>query len=76
MASYKQSKTDMEYLETLADLTDWVDIDSDMRALLNKPSKAHAAELFESAIILWMREHKDRFDEPRVRRIARRYGEL
>jgi hypothetical protein len=76
MPLYKTARADFEYLETLADLDDQVDIDSQREELMREPTKAKAADLYEQCISLWFGEHRGEFaDLARVCRIATRYGE-
>lgn len=75
MATYKTARSDFEFLETLADLVDQVDLDAEREELMREPTKAHARNMYEDAISLWFKEHQDSFSEtPRVRRIATRCG--
>lgn len=69
---YTQARSDFEYLETFAELDDQVELDGERENLMRDPTKARAAQMYESAIGLWFGEHPN-FDTPRIRRIRGRY---
>lgn len=73
---YDQARADFEYLETLAELSDFVEIDASVIDLMRNPTKAKAAELYEAAIRLWLGEHEVAHScvDPEVRAIAERLG--
>lgn len=74
--SYGRARKDFEYLETIAELDDWVEIDGLVRDLMEAPTKAKAQELYESCISLWMGEaHRDGRPLPRrAKALKERYG--
>jgi len=74
MPLYKTARADFEYLETLAELEDQVDLDSQREALMQSPTKATARDLYCQAVGLWLGEHKQEFaDDPKVKRMLTRY---
>ena len=74
--SYGKIRKDFEYLESIRELDDWVEIQGDMEALMREPTKANAADYYLSCIGLWMQEAK--LDHEKLTRraesIAKRYG--
>lgn len=73
--SYTQAREDFEYLETLAQLTDQVDLDSDRETLMRNPSFTQAAKMYANGCRLWMGEHRSDFDHlERVLEIKERYA--
>ena len=74
MASYKEVREDFEYLESIAELEDQVELDSQRIYLMQNPTKNQAASMYESAIYLWFNEHAGQHDDPRIEEIADRYG--
>lgn len=77
MVGYAKARRDFEYLKTVAELTDQVELDSEREELMKNPTKKYAGELYQSAIPLWFGEHRNEFpDDSRVQQIARRYGQL
>lgn len=75
MSRYSVARRDFEFLETLAELADQMELDACRGDLMKNPTKAHAAELYEAAISLWFVEHSGKFDNKRVKAIVRRYGD-
>lgn len=74
MIKYETARSDFEYLETLRELYDQVDLDSRREELMQTPTKAKAAELYCSAVGLWLAEQGDLFaDNPRVLKIFTLY---
>lgn len=74
MAIYEQARRDFEHLETLAELDDQVELDSDRLLLMREPTKARAAKMYVAGIRLWLQEHGEKMgDHPRVRAIAQRH---
>lgn len=55
--SYARNRLDFETLERLAELSDQQALDEARESLMQNPTKAHAAELYDSAIQLWFRQH-------------------
>ena len=72
MSRYSQAKADMEFLESIAELDDWVSIHDEMRPFMDSPTKAKAADLFESAIGRWFSEHGTLLES--THEIAERHG--
>lgn len=73
--SYKQARSDFEYLESLAELTDQVELDSARLDLMRNPSKLQAQGMYESGIEMWFREHGENYGhDKKVRKIAYRHG--
>lgn len=54
--AYAKARKDFEYLETIEPLDDWVEIQGDMLALMEDPTKKKAEEYYLSCIGLWMQE--------------------
>jgi hypothetical protein len=76
--AYAQARKDFEYLETIHELVDWVEIQGDTISLMREPTKAKGEEFYKSCIALWFQEHRlnDGYDlTRRARAIAYRYGE-
>jgi len=72
---YATARRDFEYLETIAELQDQVDLDSQREELMRDPTKAKAGDMYEQGVGLWFQEHKSTYaDDRRVRRIAERHG--
>lgn len=66
--------SDFKYLETLAQFSDQVEIDSEVHYLMEDPTKKRAAEMYEKCIEGWFSEHKDAFDDDsRVRKMRKHY---
>lgn len=59
MGRYEIARQDFETLETIAPLDDQVELDARREELMRCPTKAKAADMYESAIRLWFREHVD-----------------
>ena len=57
MSRYDDVRKAFETLEKIAELDDCVEIDAQMFELLERPTKAHAAEIYRSAIMMWFGEH-------------------
>lgn len=55
--SYRKARHDFEELERIAELSDQVDLDAQREALMQNPTQAFAAMLYESSIQLWFKEH-------------------
>lgn len=72
---YAQARDDFEYLETLAELEDQVELDAQRTDLMRNPTKLRAAKMYEGGISLWFQEHRSEFsDDARVKSISRRYA--
>jgi hypothetical protein len=73
MASYDQARADFEALERLAELDDQVELDALRVDLMRNPTKAFAAEMYETGIRLWLDQHRVYFgSHPDVQAIAER----
>lgn len=67
---YREAREAFEYLETLAELEDQVEIDASRLDLMRNPTKALAADMYGRCIALWMGAHFGAFDHvERVRDI-------
>lgn len=74
MIPYDRARRDFEFLESLAELTDQVDLDARREELMRDPTKPHAAKMYASAIGLWLQQHEGSFDgNADVQRIAEEY---
>lgn len=74
MDRYARARADFEFLESLAELTDQVELDAQRLALMRNPSRAVAADLYAAGIRLWLREHSAYFGRVEdVQDIAERY---
>lgn len=71
--SYAVARRDLEYLETIAELEDWVEVDGECRELMRSPTKQKAEGMYLSAIGLWLFEHRTTQDK-RALRIRAKYG--
>lgn len=75
---YAQARKDFEYLETIKELDDHVEIDAQVYPLLQNPTRKTAEQIYRSAISLWFSErwHEGWHSENRrVWKIADRYLE-
>lgn len=54
--SYGRTRKDFEYLETLKELDDWVEIDGRVLELMRNPSKQSAEDMYQSCMSLWFTE--------------------
>lgn len=70
--SYAVTRKDFEYLETIAELDDWVTIMDEVENFMRKPNKEFASGLYETAISKWFDEH-GYVEDKLARRIARKY---
>jgi len=68
--AYAQSRRDFEYLETIIEVSDMVEIDAEMINLMENPTKNNAAEIYQSAIEIWFSEHSWREIGKINRRVA------
>lgn len=75
MSHYARNRRDFEFLESLIELDDLVEIDAEVIYLMQEPTKAKAAEMYANAIDLWFREHSgsDHMENPKVKRLAIRH---
>lgn len=73
---YADVRRTFEYLESLAELTDQVELDASRIDLMRTPTKAMAASMYLSAIHMWLAEHGSHYaDDFNVTQIAEEYGE-
>lgn len=72
--NYNQAREDFEYLERIAEVEDQVELDAQRIYLMQNPTKAQAARMYETAIDLWFTEHAGQHNDPFVNEIADRYG--
>jgi hypothetical protein len=63
VSRYDQARSDFEYLETLEEVEDMVEIDAGVWELMRSPTKARAAELYRSAIRMWFEEHGTNYND-------------
>jgi len=72
---YEKARNAFEFLESLEELKDQVDLDSERIFLMREPTKAKAALLYEAGIRLWFQEHDYRdWDSADVDEIHIRYA--
>jgi len=57
MKRYDKARKDFELLESIAELHDQVELDSQRLYLMQEPTRLRAAQLYEAAIRLWFNEH-------------------
>jgi hypothetical protein len=74
MITYQQAREDFEYLETIAELDDQVELDAEREELMRNPTKAFAAKLYGKAVQLWFQEHPTFSSARRVAEIRSRHG--
>jgi hypothetical protein len=72
--SYTQARRDFEFLETVAELYDQVELDAERLALMREPTRAKAAQMYRTAIALWFGEHRAKFQIGAVDAIAEAYN--
>lgn len=75
--SYAQARKDFEFLETLTELYDQVELDAMRIDLMRNPTKAFAERMYQAAIRMWFEEQRlNGRDWPNhyYRVIAARYG--
>lgn len=73
--AYNRAREDFEFLESVAELTDQVELDADRLALMRNPTKAKAAEMYACGIRLWIAEHGDDYaGSDEFQRIAEEYA--
>ncbi len=71
MSRYDIARRDFELLESFAELSDQVELDAMRIELMQRPTKAKAADMYEMGIRLWLSEHRD---IPGFEDIAERYA--
>lgn len=59
---YAKARAAFEYLESLAELDDQVELDAEREGLMRNPTKTKAADMYEAGIRLWFREHAPHSD--------------
>lgn len=57
MPGYAKTRSDFEFLETIYELGDQVELDSQREQLMRNPNKKTAQAMYEDAIGLWFDEH-------------------
>lgn len=72
--SYAQARKDFEFLETLAELTDQVELDAQRLDLMQNPTRQNARRLYVAAICMWFAEHRAKFPIGAVDAIAQAYN--
>lgn len=72
--TYARARKDFEYLETIAELNDWVSLMDDLTEFMQKPNKNFAQGLYETAISLWFGQHGVDGHGRRAIAIAERHG--
>lgn len=73
--TYDETRADFEFLETLCEVVDMVEIDAGVTGLMRNPTKRKAADLYLSAIGLWFQENGRYWqNSEEVSDIADRYG--
>lgn len=73
--AYGQARKDFEYLESICQLDDWVEIQGDTLSLMQEPTKKNAEDFYNRCIGLWLLEQRDNDDLPRrARNIRERHG--
>lgn len=60
---YVKARETFEALERIILLDDQVELDAERLALMQEPTKAKAALMYESAIGLWLQEHGETYRE-------------
>lgn len=78
MQRYNQARADFEALERIHPLDDQVELDSDRLALMEEPTQAKAASMYEAGIRLWFLEHPvddwdGGHDDSTIKEIAKRH---
>lgn len=53
---YAQARADFEYLESLAEMDDFVEVDARVMELMRSPTKSTALKLYITAIDRWFTE--------------------
>lgn len=75
--SYAQARKDFEFLESLTELYDQVELDAMRQDLMQNPTKAFAEKMYEMAISSWFAEQRlagRSWPNKYYRVIAARYG--
>lgn len=67
MKRYATVRRDFEALERIAELDDQMELDAARLELMQEPTRAKAAELYEAGIRLWFQEHGRDKATPRIR---------
>lgn len=75
MSKYARARADFEYLESIVEVADLVEVDAQVFDLMQEPTKARAAEMYADCIDFWFSEHRTHHDDDyKVRRIRKRWG--
>jgi hypothetical protein len=69
---YASTRRDFEYLESIAELDDWVTLMDELENFMRQPTKAFAADLYGQAIWLWLMQHGT--SDKGAARIAKKHG--
>lgn len=75
MVSYAKARADFEYLESVAELDEQVDLDARRLELMENPTKETAADMYCAGITLWFDQHCDNHDGDRKVAAIRKYYE-
>lgn len=73
---YSQCRKDFEYLQSIDDLDDWAEVQGDLHLLLQRPTKANAADFYSRMIDQWLFEHEHKRGQsltPRMQKIKDRH---
>lgn len=71
MKRYEQARKDFELLESIAELSDQMELDAQRLTLMQNPCKRVAAEMYEAGIALWFGEHG--ISDSRAIKVAERH---
>ena len=75
--TYKQVREDFEYIESLCELDDQVEIMANIDEFMRNPTKAYATGLYRSKLLMWFRERRfyghAKLKDERVIKIQQRY---
>ena len=75
LSRYDQARADFEFLEGIEQLEDQVELDSMRLEIMENPTKAMAASMYEAGIRLWFGEHRAIADaDPEIIEIGERHG--
>ena len=73
MSRYDKAREAFEYLETIAELDDQVELDAERESLMRNPTKAKAADMYEAAIRLWLRENSEGLSDEHALEIQEKF---
>ena len=75
MHRYNQAREDFEFLESIVELDDQVELDAMRLDLMKSPTKSKAADMYEMGIRLWFSEHRNVVDaDGEIIEIGERHG--